>query len=151
MLVRSDRRHRFAVEPEELWAAIGEVGEYRRWWPWLRRFDAEGLEVGDVWRCTVQPPLPWTLRFRIEIEEVVPATLVRARVTGDVHGSARVEIAAVDPDAGGAACEARLVSELAPGNAVLRGIARLAQPLVRFGHDWILDNGARQFGERALG
>ena len=57
---------------------------------------------------------------------VVPATLVRARVTGDVQGSARVEIAAGDPadGGGGADGEARLVSELAPGNAYYNGHQR---------------------------
>ncbi len=151
VLVRSDRRHRFPVEPDVLWAAMARVDRYPEWWPWLRRFEGRHLAVGDVWTCTVQPPLPWTLRFQIEIDEVVPATLVTAVVSGDVRGTARVELAALErADGHPASCEARLVSELAPGNSVLRSVARLARPLVRFGHDWVLDTGARQFRDGAL-
>jgi hypothetical protein len=29
-------------------------------------------------------------------------------------------------------------------------VARVAQPVVTFGHDWVLDTGARQFRSRAL-
>ena len=45
--VRSDRRHRFAVEPDQLWAAMARVDDYPGWWPWLRSFEAAGLQAGD--------------------------------------------------------------------------------------------------------
>ena len=49
----------------------------------------------------------------------------------------------------GAASEVRLTSSLEPGNGFLRTVARLAAPVVRYGHDWVLDSGARGFIERA--
>ena len=145
MLVRSDRRHRFDVGSAELWAALRETSRYASWWPWLRSFEANDLVVGDVWRCTIQPPLPYSLRLTIRIDEVVEGELVRATVGGDIVGSARVEICAR-----GEGSEARLVSELAPANRMLRTVARMARPVVRFGHDWVLDTGARQFRAHAL-
>jgi hypothetical protein len=93
----------------------------------------------------VQPPLPYALRFRIVLDEVVPAQWASARVDGDIVGDARLSLAAtVD------GCEARLISNLAPSHQVLRAIARVARPVARFGHDWVLDTGLRQFRSRAL-
>jgi hypothetical protein len=45
---------------------------------------------------------------------------------------------------------ASLHSSLAPGNAALRLVSRFAAPIARFGHDWVLDTGARQFISRAV-
>jgi uncharacterized protein YndB with AHSA1/START domain len=143
--ITSDRRYRFDLEPEELWSAISRVDGYRRWWPWLRRFDAAGLVAGDSWACTVQPPLPYSLRFTVHLDEVVAPERVDARVSGDIVGTARLEIQAGDDGT-----EARLTSALAPRNGFLRMVAATARPVVRFGHDWVLDTGARQFRERGL-
>ena len=125
---------------EHVWAQISAVGNYRSWWPWLRRFDADGLAADEEWRCEVQPPLPYMLRFRVAIEKVEAPTLVEAQVLGDVVGSATLELAEVE-----SGCRATLTSALAPGNAALRLVSRFAAPLARFGHDWVLDSGARQF------
>jgi uncharacterized protein YndB with AHSA1/START domain len=143
--VRSDRRYRFPVTTEQLWQRLGETADYRRWWPWLRHFEAGSLQTGEIWSCTVQPPVPYVLRFRIALEEVRPPALVVATVDGDIVGHARLETV---PQ--GESCEVRLVSELSPGNRYLQTVARFAAPLARFGHDWVLDTGARQFVHRAL-
>ncbi len=145
MEVRSDRRWAFDVDAETLWSAIAALDEYRRWWPWLRRFDGRALVAGDTWECLVQPPLPYTLRFGIDIHDVVPHRLVTASVHGDITGTARLEL---EPD--GSGCDVRLQSALAPANGVLKAIARVARPVAQFGHDWVLDTGARQFRARGL-
>ena len=146
MRVRSDRRHRFAVTPEELWGAVSDVDRYTIWWPWLREFEAEGLIEGDEWTCVVQPPLPYTVRFTILIEDVVPELLVGASVHGDIEGEASVSFRHLD----GSRTEARLVADLAPAHAVLKTVGLLAGPVVRIAHNWILDTGARQFRERVI-
>lgn len=145
MDVRSDRRYRFAVTPEQLWAVLDRTGDYRNWWPWLRRLDGATLEPGARWACVVQPPLPYVLRFTLAIVEVDAPRSVVAAVDGDLTGDARIDLTTTD---GGT--ELRLVSRLAPTNVVLRSVARLAAPVARFGHDWVLDTGVRQFRERAL-
>jgi hypothetical protein len=142
----SDRRYRFAVAPEPRGTAIAETAEYQRWWPWLKAFEAEGLAVGEVWRCAVRPPLPYTVRFTIRLDEVVQPSLVAATVRGDIAGTARVEV-----EADGDGCAVRLRSSLAPGGRVFGLVAGIARPIVRRGHDWVLDTGARQFAERAGG
>ena len=145
MEVRSDRRFHFDAEPAEFWGAVGSVERYQEWWPWLRTFEATGLVAGDHWRCTVKPPLPYTVRFIIHLDEVVSNSLIVAAITGDIEGQARLEI---EPDEDG--CAVRLRSGLAPTNTLLRVMAVVGRPLARYGHDWVLDVGAGQFASRAL-
>lgn len=145
MQLESDRRFRFPVPPEAFWAAAGATGEYTRWWPWLRTFDGRGLVAGDRWRCTVRPPLRYTVRFTVHLEEVVAPEVIVASVAGDIAGWARL---AVVPEPDG--CEVHLTSALSPESRVFGVVALLAGPLLRRGHDWILDTGADQFARRAL-
>lgn len=140
MHVESDRSFHFDLPPPALWRAVSEVDSYPRWWPWLQRFDARRLAPGEVWDCAVKPPLPYLLRFRLHIGEVVPARRVTARADGDLVGDALLDI---EPADRGSAL--RLRSTLAPDTRWLRHVAHLAGPVMRIGHDWVLDTGARQF------
>lgn len=141
----TDRSYQLGVSPDALWTALVRVEDYQQWWPWLRRFDADHLGVDAVWRCLVQPPLPYRVRFAIRLVEVQAPTTIRASITGDVVGDAHLEISEVP---GG--CDARLVARLEPDNGFLKAVARIAAPAIRYGHDWVLDAGARQFLERAV-
>ena len=138
-------RYELPLPREDVWNLISQVSQYRTWWPWLRAFDAVALAAGDEWRCAVQPPVPYLVRFGVVIEQVEIATLVRATVVGDVVGAATLTLD--DTDTG---CTATLDSSLAPGNRALRLASRFAGPIARFGHDWVLDSGARQFIARAV-
>ncbi len=143
MLVRSDRRWSFPVPTDTVWDQMCAVDRYRSWWPWLRGLEAEALEPGETWSCAVQPPLPYALCFTVTMETVVPRRFVSATIAGDIAGSARLELITTE-----AGCDTRLVSLLEPGNRLLRAVATVARPMVRFGHDWVLDTGARQFALR---
>lgn len=153
MQLRSERRFRFDMTRAELWTAIAAVDQYPRWWPWLRSFEGRGLVAGDVWRATVQPPLPYSLAFTVALREVDEHRRVVADIGGDICGSATLRLDdlpdAPSPWGGPPGCEACLVSALAPRHPVLRAAARVASPIVRHGHDWVLDTGARQFVGRA--
>jgi uncharacterized protein YndB with AHSA1/START domain len=138
--IRSDRRFRFDSPVEDVWARMSQVDEYRAWWPWLRQFDGRALEEGAVWRCRVQPPLPYTVRFTLTLDEVAEREHVAATVAGDIAGSAAITLAAR-----GTGCDVRLQSSLAPRHPGLRALAVVGRPLVRIGHDWVLGTGAKQF------
>jgi uncharacterized protein YndB with AHSA1/START domain len=144
--VRSDRRWRFDVAPDVLWAALADVDAYRAWWPWLRSLEGAAFAPGAEWRCVVQPPLPYRLTFALTLEEVEPHRFVTAEVAGDIVGHAAIDLVAVD---GGT--DLRLVSTLAPRHPALRTVAGFAPAVARFGHDWVLDRGLAQFRRRALG
>ena len=144
---RSDRSWSFDTGRWELWEAIERTDRYPAWWSWLRSFEApDGFTAGTQWRCLVAPPLPYVLRFTIHLDEVLPGELVVAHVSGDIAGTARLELEERSPSDS----VARLRSSLAPSNRVLRSFGRVARPLVEWGHDWVLDQGRRQFCERAL-
>jgi hypothetical protein len=138
-------RYELPLSREVVWRQISDVGSYRNWWPWLRLFEAQALDVGEVWRCYVQPPVPYPVRFRVAVVQVDAPAQVYARITGDVVGDATLEL---DETEGG--CVASLRSSLAPGNSALRLISRMAAPVARYGHDWVLDTGARQFIARSV-
>lgn len=141
----SERRFVFPAPPEEVWARLAETDRYPRWWPWLTSFESDGLVAGARWRCTVRPPLRYAVRFTVDLDEVVPTHLLTARVAGDVAGRARIDLA---DHADG--CELRLGSVLQPTGRALSFAATVATPIVRWGHDWVLDTGARQFVSRAI-
>ena len=143
--VRSDRTYAFEQPPGAVWDAIARVESYQCWWPWLRRFDAVALRQGERWTCTIRPPLPYVLRFSVTLDEVRPDHLIAATVSGDLGGEAVVSLA---PKEDG--CVVRLRSSLRPQGQLLRGVAALAPRVARFGHDWVLDTGLRQFRHRAL-
>lgn len=144
--ITSEHRYDLPIGADAVWELISDVGAYRSWWSWLRVFDAAaGLMAGEEWRCEVQPPLPYPVRFGVTMEEVEAPHMIRARVSGDVVGTATLHLEEVE-----AGCVAILSSSLAPGNTTLRVVSRLAAPIARFGHDWVLDSGARQFIARAV-
>lgn len=143
--IRSDHTHRFEASAADVWEAIGRTDQFRQWWPWLRRFDAEGLVEGDRWQCTVQPPLPYALRFSITLDEVEPNVRAAATVGGDISGAAELTVTPTD-----VGCELRLLSTLRPDNRALEVVSNLAPWMARFGHDWVIRTGLAQFRRRAL-
>jgi hypothetical protein len=143
--VQSDRRYRFDVGSATVWTALTRVDHYPTWWPWLRRFDGQGFSAGERWHCVVSPPLPYTLRFELVLEEVVEGASARARLEGDIAGTARLTVR----DAAGG-CELRLVSDLAAERGLVRLVDRVAPRLAERGHDRVIDDGIRQFRTRAI-
>jgi uncharacterized protein YndB with AHSA1/START domain len=143
--ITTEHRYELPIKRSAVWALISDTDAYQSWWTWLRKFEAPGLQAGAEWRCEVQPPVPYPVRFRVVIEEIMRASFVRARVEGDVIGQATLTL--TDDPTG---CVALLASSLAPGSATLRLVSRLAAPVARFGHDYVLDSGARLFIARAI-
>lgn len=143
MRIASDRSYGFAIGAADLWSTISAVDRFPLWWPWLRRFEARGLEHGDVWSCTVQPPLPYSLSFTITLTEVTEHERVEATIGGEIEGTAALTIEPTDDG-----CRARLTSSLAPSSRFLQAVALVARPVVSLGHDWVLDSGARQFRQQ---
>lgn len=141
--IASDRHYLLQAPATSVWAAMGQVGDYQRWWPWLASFDGTAVEAGQRWSCVVQPPLPYRVRFTVALAEVEAAVCAVATVEGDIVGDARIDL--VDR---GPTCELRLQSSLAPAKPALAALAAVARPLVTFGHNWVLDTGARQFAGR---
>jgi len=140
MRLDTDRTYRYPLTVPELWLQLSDVVRFPTWWPWLRSFDGTLLRAGEVWQCTVQPPLPYAVRFALRIDEVEERTSISASASGDIEGTARIDVAGADTGS-----ELRLRSSLTPCKQSMRAMSLLARPLVTFGHHWVLDIGARQF------
>ena len=54
------------------------------------------LAVGECWKATVQSPLPYALRFSLDLRRVEAPTLLEVDVSGDIAGPARLEVSRRD-------------------------------------------------------
>jgi uncharacterized protein YndB with AHSA1/START domain len=133
------------VPPDQFWDTISRTDEYRVWWPWLREFDADGLEKGATWTAVIQSPLPYALRVRLALDEVVPAERLAATVAGDIEGRAALDLV---PTATGSAID--IEWDMRPRSRAMQVAAVLARPLLRWSHEWVLARGLEQFRQRAL-
>ena len=144
MEVHTDTRATYACAPDELWRALSSVESYQLWWPWLEHFDGDAFAVGERWACTVRPPLRYRVRFTVHFDEVDAPHRAGTTIDGDIRGTASLTVLPA-----GDGSELHLISTLAPASGPLR-LASLAPPVARWGHDWIISTGLRQFSERAL-
>ena len=133
------------ASPAAVWRTLAAVDDYPGWWPWLRRFEARALVDGERWSCTVKPPLPYTVSFDLVLHDVVARRSVAAEVEGEIVGSARVDLHRHGPGT-----ELALVSDLEPARTFLVGLSRLAAPVARYGHEFIIDSALEQFVAHAL-
>ena len=127
---------------------IVEVANYRVWWPWLRTFEATALAEGEEWRCEVQPPVPYPVRFRVVIEHIEAPALVRAEVLGDVVGDAVLTLDEAEAERRGAwpRCAARSRRGTPPSSS--SPVSRRRLPAS--GTTGSSTPGARQFIARAV-
>ncbi len=133
------------MSPTDLWAVLTRTDDYPAWWSWLREFESVGLEAGTVARCTIQSPLPYSLRCLIRIDTMDAPHLIATTVSGDLRGPARLEIRPA-----GTGASARLAWSVTLGNPVLAHTARIARPAMAWAHDRIVAVGVDQFRRRAL-
>jgi len=126
----------FGVPPEAVWGTIERTGEFEGWWGWLGNFclDGPGLEAGSVLVGVVSPPLPYHMRIRVELEHCQRPSSIDAAVHGDLEGRARLELA---PDGDGTIASVAWTIEMM--QRPMRAAARFAYPLLRWGHDRVVD------------
>lgn len=143
-----DRAFDFDVAPDVLWKVLDRTDQFPVWWRWLRAFDMDGvagLREGAQARCVVRGPLPYSLRFTVAVRRIVPERLVETDVSGDLEGPARLEL---EPAAHGTS--ARLVWSVRVVDPALRATARVARPVMEWGHDWVVNRGVRAFRGRSV-
>jgi hypothetical protein len=112
----------------------------------LRELSGDGLVPGGRSDCVVRAPIPYTLRFTVVVQELVPGRLVDAVVEGDLAGPARLEVAPAETGS-----VVRLAWEMELRRPVLRAAAHFGRPVMEWGHDWVVATGVEQFLGRALG
>jgi carbon monoxide dehydrogenase subunit G len=133
-----DYRGRFAftAPPDAIWRSIEHCERFEGWWAWLREFRlvGPGLEAGAVLRGVVSPPVPYTMRVEVVLDRCVRPSSIDATVHGDLEGDAHLRI---EPDGAGAAIEVAWTVEMM--QRPMRMAARVAHPLLRYGHDRVVE------------
>ncbi len=148
-LARVDYRgtHWFPVAPVQLWDTVEDFDRFGSWWSWLREFrtDAPGLVPGNVLHGTVIPPVPYPLRLDVRLERCDRPRLLVARVEGDLRGTAAISFA---PLRDGTEVLTQWSLDLA--SPALRVASIVAFPLLRWGHDRVVEMAVSGFRRRAL-
>jgi carbon monoxide dehydrogenase subunit G len=126
----------FPVAPDEVWSAIEQPEHFERWWSWLRelRVEGSGLTTGAVLHGVVVPPVPYRMRLRVILVDCLPARHIEATVHGDLAGRARLLL---EPEGEGTRATVAWTIEMM--QRPMRVAARVAFPLLRWGHDRVVD------------
>jgi hypothetical protein len=126
----------FPVSVGQLWARMLRFDCFASWWTWLREFSVEGdgLERGTVLHGVVAPPLPYRMRLDVVLDECVAERSITAQVHGDLEGTAMISF---DGDDGETRAHATWRIEMM--QRPMRLAARVAFPLLRWGHDRVVE------------
>ena len=137
----------FSVPAAQLWATMARVDRFPSWWSWLREFSVEGhgLEPGTVLHGIVVPPLPYRMRLDVVVEECVPERCITALVHGDLEGAARLTFEGDD-----AKTRAHATWTVEMRQRSMRLAAKIAPPVLRWGHDRVVDATVDAFRRRLV-
>lgn len=137
-----DGQFRFAEPPAVVWSTIERLDEFEKWWGWLGSFGVQGagLRKGAVLEGLVAPPLPYRMAVRVRLTRCQPRRLVDAEVTGDLAGEAHLRLR---PEGGGTLTDVAWSLEML--QRPMRMVALAAYPLLRWGHDRVVDVTVRSF------
>lgn len=144
-IIEYDGTFMFPAPVAEVWAVMGRIDRFPSWWSWLREFSVEGrgLERGTVLHGVVVPPLPYRMRLDVVLEECVPEQCIAALVHGDLEGAARLTF-----DGDDAKTRAHATWTVEMMQRPMRLAARIAYPLLRRGHDRVVDATIAGFRKR---
>ncbi|HEY2302611.1 MAG TPA: hypothetical protein VGH66_11995 [Acidimicrobiales bacterium] len=126
----------FDASPQQVWAGMERVDDFPCWWHWLREFhvDGQAMTPGSVLRGVVCPPLPYRMQVMVRLVECVWPRLVRADVHGDLEGEAGLAL-----ETHGDRTRATAAWTIEMMQPPMRVAARLAHPLLRWGHDRVVE------------
>lgn len=133
--------------PPTIWSALARMDSFEDMWTWLRELRVEGapLATGCVLHGLVVPPIPYRMRIRVALVRCDPPRAIEADVSGDLVGRARIRF---DPEPDGTRATVAWSVEMTP--RPMRIAARLGSPLLRWGHDRVVESTVTRFRDRLL-
>ena len=137
-------RFSFPVPAAELWDAIERFDQFERWWGWLGdlKIEGAGLQPGSRLIGMVAPPLPYRMKVVVQFDQCQSERSVDASVSGDLVGPAHLRLVPTETGT-----DAEVDWSLEMRQLPMRVAARVAYPLLRWGHDQVVEatvNGFRR-------
>jgi hypothetical protein len=135
-----------AAAPDPVWDVLDDATTWPAWWRELRRAAvlapgrADG--VGRHVRLDYRTALPYTIGFEAETTRVSRPTLWEAHITGDLEGTGRFEVIALD---GGT--RVRHIWIVRTTKPWMNALAPVARPAFAYNHDVLM----RDFGTGLAG
>ena len=133
----------FSVERMTMWAALQDTGSYERWWEWMRELQVDGspaIAPGSAFSFKVVGPIPFSMHLEVRITDVDPGRRVAATVHRDLRGTATMRFE--DRDGGSTA---HLSWQVELMQRAMRAGARVAHPVLKWGHDWAIASALKGF------
>ena len=126
----------FDLPPEAMWNALEHSERFEGWWGWLREFRLDGgsLQAGSVLHGLVSPPVPYQMQVDVALDSCTRPEQIDASVSGDLQGNAHLHL---EPHGTGTRADVAWTVEMK--QRPMRMAARLASPLLRWGHDRVVE------------
>jgi hypothetical protein len=135
-VIQFDGTFAFPASVEQVWSTMARLECYSAWWNWLDDFSVEGpgLEAGSALHGVVVPPVPYRMRLDVVLEELEPYRFINACIHGDLEGTAQIGLAG-----DGTASRVHATWTIEMRQRALRLAARFGYPLLRWGHDRVVE------------
>lgn len=139
----------FAAPLQTVWSAILNSQDWPKWWPGVLAVvpvkPGGPAGIGDIRRYAMRSVLPYTLKFHMEVTEIVPCVRLAGTARGEVEGTGVWTFAPLSaPDANGEpGCRVRYDWDVRTVPLWMNLVAPFARPLIKWNHDRIMVAGAR--------
>ncbi len=146
-VIEYDGAFSFPVSIERLWLTVARLDQFSAWWGWLHEYTVEGagLEAGTVLHGVVAPPLPYRMRLDVVLGECVPERSIVAAVHGDLEGAAQLTF-----EGDNTSTNTHATWSIEMMQRPMRLASRFAHPLLRWGHDHVVEATVDGFRRHAL-
>jgi uncharacterized protein YndB with AHSA1/START domain len=147
-VINYQHSYEFPLPPEGIWDALEEVDQFALWWPWLEDFRLEGdsLATGTVLHGVVAPPLPYRMHLQIELTRCKKPGIIEALVHRDLEGEASIALCSQ-----GVGTHVEVAWTVEMMQRPMRLADRMAHPVLKRGHDRVVENTVAEFRRRLSG
>lgn len=137
----------FPMSPCQMWHELERPDKLTGRWRWVDVLQVDPrLEPGAELSCVVTPPLPYRMALDVMVLEVSHCKLIEVEIRGDLRGRAELTL---EPEGQGTLVTVAWQLEMMERR--MRAAARYAHPLLRWGHDRVVEAAVRSFRRHIQG
>jgi hypothetical protein len=131
----------FALPPSEIWEELERPDQLTSRWRWIEVLHVDPqLKRGAELSCVIKPPLPYRMSLDVMVAEVSNCKQIVVEINGDLQGRAELTL---EPTLDGSMVGVSWRLEMMQRQ--MRAVARYAYPLLRWGHDRVVEAAVRNF------